>query len=398
MLSSTKLFRLAIALILFIATASVYAFEAQIVASIQDKKMEWWFNQPANSAPQVIEVDHVFFHQEFSIFAFFKNASVKDGNFHITYTITSIDPNEKKTIVTKGVSQKGKKASDSVIVASTETVSACFDKNNKDGLYTFEISAKDEISGKTSESKIHLRVVDWNAPIPMTDKKQIKDTILGFYKNPSPEILYSMFYSRELNLEQRGAPNELNYIYAGFFRSAFMRNSFLTPHIRRAFPNMTPLDRAKTIYLFALIDEARIDFNILTESEKKYQDAMRKADIPAPYSKWDNVLGAVQIDMLWGEFFADGTYKPIRRIMDLLAYTEEGNFTVRSIMEKRKPQNSEEWKKMMLGAYHSAALNSILKNAERFELVRKYCQWALENKDIPESTFKLLGEISEKKN
>ena len=223
MLSSTKLFRLAIALILFIATASVYAFEAQIVASIQDKKMEWWFNQPANSAPQVIEVDHVFFHQEFSIFAFFKNASVKDGNFHITYTITSIDPNEKKTIVTKGVSQKGKKASDSVIVASTETVSACFDKNNKDGLYTFEISAKDEISGKTSESKIHLRVVDWNAPIPMTDKKQIKDTILGFYKNPSPEILYSMFYSRELNLEQRGAPNELNYIYAGFFRSAFLR-------------------------------------------------------------------------------------------------------------------------------------------------------------------------------
>ncbi|MBR7106133.1 MAG: hypothetical protein IKC88_04010 [Opitutales bacterium] len=171
----------------------------------------------------------------------------------------------------------------------------------------------------------------------------------------------------------------------------------MTPFLRDKFPTMSPLDRAKTIYLFALMDEARIDFNILTESEKKYQDAMRKANIPAPYAKWDKILGAVQIDLLWGEFFADGTYKPIRRIMDLLAYTEEGNFTLRMLTEKRRPKNREEWEKMMMGAYHSAALNSILDYASQFELIRNYCRWAIQNKDIPESSFKLLGEISEKK-
>lgn len=394
---SKKIFYVILAMLIGFASISAYGFSAQVVASPQDKKMEWWFNQPANSAPHVIQISSVYFHQEFSLFSFFENASIKDGKFHIKYTITSTDPKGKKTIVAKDIVQKGSKASKSIIVASTEIVGACFDKNNPDGLYTFEISAKDEISGETSTSKTHLRVVDWNAPIPMNDKKEVVNAIFNFYKNPSPESLYMIFYSNELNLEQRGAPNDLNYIYAGFFRSAFMRNSFLTPFLRDKFPSMSPLDRAKTIYLFALMDEARIDFNILTESEKKYQDAMRKANIPAPYAKWDKILGAVQIDLLWGEFFADGTYKPIRRIMDLLAYTEEGNFTLRMLTEKRRPKNREEWEKMMMGAYHSAALNSILDYASQFELIRNYCRWAIQNKDIPESSFKLLGEISEKK-
>ena len=393
-----NILKLICAPIIFVATTCVYGFNAQVVPSPQDKNMEWWFNQPANSAPQVIQIDRVFFHQEFSIFTFFENASVKDGNYNITYSITSTDPNGNKTDVAKNISQKGKKANSSVIVASTDIVSACFDKNYPEGLYTFEIFAKDENTGKTTTAKTYLRVVEWTSPMPFLDKKEVESAIFNFNKNPSPETLYSIFYSKSLNLEQRGAPNDLNYIYAGFFRSAFLRYSFLTPYLRREFPNMSALDKAKTIYLFALMDEARIDFNILSENEKKYQDAMRKADIPAPYSKWDEVLGAVQIDMLWGEFFADGTYKPLRRIMDLLAYTEEGNYTIRYIMEKRKPKDRDEFKKIMYGAYHNVALKTILKNAERYDLVRKYCQWALENKDIPESTFKLLGEISEKKN
>ena len=385
-------------MILSFVGVSSYGFNAQVVASPQDKKMEWWFNQPANSAPQVIETNRVFFHQEFSLFTFFDNASIKDGKFQIKYTITSTDPKGNKTTIAKDIVEKGTKASKGVIVASTKSVDVCLNKNYPEGLYSFEISATDEISGKTSTSKANVRLVEWTAPIPMSDKEEISNAIFNFYKNPSPETLYSIFYSRDLNLEQRGAPNDLNYIYAGFFRAGFMRNSFLTPYLREKFSSMTPLDRAKTIYLFALMDEARIDFNILTESEKKYQDAMRKANIPAPYAKWDKLLGAVQIDLLWGEFFADGTYKPLRRIMDLLAYTEEGNFAVRSITEKRRPQSQAEWEKLMLGAYHNVALNSILDNAGRFELVKKYCQWALQNKDIPESTFKLLGEISEKKN
>lgn len=140
----------------------------------------------------------------------------------------------------------------------------------------------------------------------MLDAALVKKSILGFYLNPSPDTLYSLFFSKSLDLEQKGAPNDLNFINLGFLRAAFKRNSFLLPPMRENFAGFKPLDRAKIIFLFAVLDEARIDFNILTPAERDYQDAMRKAKIPDPYAEWDPVIGAAQIDMLWGEFFADG--------------------------------------------------------------------------------------------
>ena len=100
---SKKIFYVILAMLIGFASVSAYGFSAQVVASPQDKKMEWWFNQPANSAPHVIQISSVYFHQEFSLFSFFENASIKDGKFHIKYTITSTDPKGKKTIVAKDI-------------------------------------------------------------------------------------------------------------------------------------------------------------------------------------------------------------------------------------------------------------------------------------------------------
>ena len=379
------------------AAARAADFSAQIVPTTQDAEMEWWFNLPANSVPHVIQCDRVLFHQNFALAAFFDNADVKNGKFDITYSIFSTSPDGKRTAAAENVKLAGAKISKGIIGASDKITRACFDKNSPAGKYTFELVAKDEVSGKTATARASVELAEWNPPEPLEGRRAVDAAILGFYKNPAPEVLYSLFYSKDLNLEQRGAPHEINYIYAGFFRAGFLRNSFLAPYLRRAFPKMSPLDRAKTIFIFALTDEARIDFNILTESERKYQDAMRKADIPAPYAEWDPALGAAQIDMLWGEFFADGTYKPIRRIMSLLAYSKEGAFAEEMLAARRKPATAAEWKKLMLGACHNAAKRSLLANAERFELVRKYCAWALENGDVPEAPRGLLGEISENK-
>lgn len=398
--ANMKKLRIIFAAIILAASAAVSSaeseFAAQIAASTQDPKMEWWFNLPTDSAPKVIQTNRVYFHQDFSLFAFFEKAGVKDGGFDITYSIYSISPSGKKAKVADNVSLKGKKTSKNVIVASNEYVSCCFDKNFAEGLYTFEIEARDAISQTTASAKTSVRLSEWTAPIPMMDKKAVDSAILDFYNNPSPDTLYSIFFSKELNLEQKGAPNDLNYIYLGFFRAAFKRNSFLLPAMRESFVNYTPLDRAKIIFLFAILDEARIDFNILTPAEKEYQDAIRNAKIPDPYKDWDPVLGAVQIDILWGEFFADGTYRPVRRIMDLLMYVEEAKFTRKSLDENKKPEKKEDWKKFMLGAYHTVALKSLLQNAGRFPLVKKYCLWAIENKNLPESTYRLLGDVAEK--
>ena len=380
---------------LALACASVAAFgadfSAQVAASTLDPKMEWWFNLPADSAPNIVQTERVYFHQDFSVFAFFDKAAVKDGDFDIEYSIYSVYPDGKRAKAADNIRLKGKKLSKDIIVASNEYVGVCFDKNYREGVYTFEIEARDKIAGAVSKSSTQVRLSEWTPPAPMLDAALVKKSILGFYLNPSPDTLYSLFFSKSLDLEQKGAPNDLNFINLGFLRAAFKRNSFLLPPMRENFAGFKPLDRAKIIFLFAVLDEARIDFNILTPAERDYQDAMRKAKIPDPYAEWDPVIGAAQIDMLWGEFFADGTYKPIRRIMDLLAYAEEAKFTQACLSAGKRPESRADWKKFMYGAYHSVALQSLLRNSERFPLVKKYCMWALENGGLPDSTYRLFG-------
>lgn len=376
------------------AYASDGGFSAHIAASTLDPKMEWWFNLPADSAPNIVETPRVYFHQNFSVFPFFEKAAVRDGNFDIQYSVYSIAPDGRRTKVSDNISLKGKKAGKDIIVASTEYVAACFDRNSPEGLYTFEIEARDKTAKKSATAKTTVRLSEWVSPIPMTDKKLVADTILKFYENPSPDVLYSLFFSNEFDLEQKGAPNDLNFINLGFVRAAFKRNEFLLSPIRESFAQSKPLDRAKIIFLFAILDEARVDDTLLTPAERKYQDAMRKADIPDPYKEWDTVLGAAQIDMLTGEFLADGTFRPIRRIMDLLSYVDEAKFAQKMMSERKKPADRDEMKKMMLGLYHIVALKSLLTGAERFPLLKKYCQWAIENKALPNSTYELLGGIA----
>lgn len=72
------------------ANASGGGFSAHIAASTLDPKMEWWFNLPADSAPNIVETPRVYFHQNFSVFSFFEKAAVKDGNFDIKYSVYSL--------------------------------------------------------------------------------------------------------------------------------------------------------------------------------------------------------------------------------------------------------------------------------------------------------------------
>ena len=156
---------------------------------------------------------------------------------------------------------------------------------------------------------------------------------------PSPEALYSIAFSDDFDLEQKGAPNSLNYTYLGFLKAAFQKNMFLISHIRDSFKSLSDLNRAKFILILAVLGEKEMDASALSEPERRYQGQIRAFKLPDPYGDWDPFLGAAQIDMLWGEFFANGTYKPIRRILNILSHAQEAAFAD-GLSEKSRSWNS----------------------------------------------------------
>ena len=371
------------------------AFAAMLYVSIQDPSMEWWFNVPANAAPHISELKKIFFNQEFSLFPFANNAKVKDGKFEMSYTITMKSPDGKSTDLVRDAKFDGTKVSDDIIVACPDVIDFKLDRRFSEGLYKFKMSAKDKISGETSEYENHIRLTEWSVPATFADKKLVAEYVRAYSLQPSPEILYSIVFSNDFDLEQKGAPNSLNYTYLGFIKAAFKKNMFLISQIRDGFKSMSDINRAKFILILALLDAEAVDDSQLTEVEKQYQKKIRTFKMPNPYGKWDPFLGAAQIDMLWGEFFANGTYRPIRRILNILSHAKDAAFADGLAEKRQAPKTREEWDKYMFGRLYKAALKTVAINASRYPLVEQYCAWALQHGDIPKVSYEVLSPLLE---
>lgn len=371
------------------------AFAAMLYVSIQDPSMEWWFNVPANAAPHISELKKIFFNQEFSLFPFANNAKVKDGKFEMSYTITMESPDGKSTDLVRDAKFDGTKVSDDIIVACPDVIDFKLDRRFPEGLYKFKMSATDKISGETSEYENHIRLTEWSAPATFADKKLVAEYVRAYSLQPSPDILYSIVFSNDFDLEQKGAPNSLNYTYLGFIKAAFKKNMFLLSQIRDTFKSMSDINRAKFILILALLNAEAVDETQLTEVEKQYQKKIRTFKMPNPYGKWDPFLGAAQIDMLWGEFFANGTYRPIRRILNILSHAKDAAFADGLAEKRQAPKTREEWDRYMFGRLYKAALKTVAINASKYPLVEQYCAWALQHGDIPKVSYEVLSPLLE---
>ena len=371
------------------------AFAAMLYVSIQDPSMEWWFNVPANAAPHISELKKIFFNQEFSLFPFANNAKVKDGKFEMSYTITMQSPDGKSTDLVRDAKFDGTKVSDDIIVACPDVIDFKLDRRFPEGLYKFKMSATDKISGETSEYENHIRLTEWSAPATFADKKLVAEYVRAYSLQPSPDILYSIVFSNDFDLEQKGAPNSLNYTYLGFIKAAFKKNMFLLSQIRDTFKSMSDINRAKFILILALLDAEAVDETQLTEVEKQYQKKIRTFKMPNPYGKWDPFLGAAQIDMIWGEFFANGTYRPIRRILNILSHAKDAAFADGLAEKRQAPKTREEWDRYMFGRLYKAALKTVAINASKYPLVEQYCAWALQHGDIPKVSYEVLSPLLE---
>lgn len=371
------------------------AFAAMLYVSIQDPSMEWWFNVPANAAPHISELKKIFFNQEFSLFPFANNAKVKDGKFEMSYTITMESPDGESTDLVRDAKFDGTKVSDDIIVACPDVIDFKLDRRFPEGLYKFKMSATDKISGETSEYENHIRLTEWSAPATFADKKLVAEYVRAYSLQPSPDILYSIVFSNDFDLEQKGAPNSLNYTYLGFIKAAFKKNMFLLSQIRDTFKSMSDINRAKFILILALLDAEAVDETQLTDVEKQYQKKIRTFKMPNPYGKWDPFLGAAQIDMLWGEFFANGTYRPIRRILNILSHAKDAAFADGLAEKRQAPKTREEWDRYMFGRLYKAALKTVAINASKYPLVEQYCAWALQHGDIPKVSYEVLSPLLE---
>ncbi len=363
-------------------------FLPELIASEQDSQLDMWFKMPQGATANLSSIKKARLGEQFSLFPLIRNASIKDGKFKLKYSISASAPDGKVLDIVKDATFQGEKKSSHDVIICPDIIDIKFDKRYQSGKYSFSISATDEIANKTVSNSTFVEIVKWQAPAPIKDARQLDEAFKNFHLKPSAELLYSMFFSKELDIEQKQSPYRINFIIMGFFKTAFKKYDFLIDEIKENFDKFDNLDKSKIILLSRFLNNFEIPDAKLNQTQKKYKDALKRAEIPNAYEIWHRLLAPTQIDLLWGEFYASGAYKPIRRMMNLFANEAEGKDVKRMIAQKKRPSDEAQWNKFTIGMLHLVSVKSILRNAQDCDLVDQYCVWAYENKDLPEESMR----------
>ncbi len=367
-------------------------FEPLLIASTQSPEMDAWLKMPNGAAPFLVSIKSAYLGEKFSLYPIVRAPSPKNGKIKIRYSVVAASPAGERLQIVDDAVYEATDMKTSAFVACPDIVDVSFDDRFQTGKYVFSITALDENSNRAATNSTSVELQKWHFPKQtIDDEKLLQRAFLDFHLNPSPDVLCAMYFSKKLDLSSKSAPHGLNYLLLGFFKSGFARFSFAFHDILENFASFDNLDKAKIILLNSVLGKPAIPDAKLSPAQIKYQNNIRRAEIPNPYEDWHKVMGVAQLDMLWGDFFATGAYKPVRRIMNLMINADEADFAMKLKNAKLRPQNDTEWNKYNVGLLHVAALRSLLRNAEMFDIVDQYCVWAVENGDLPEKSAKVLA-------
>jgi len=251
-------------------------------------------------------------------------------------------------------------------------ISVAIPQDATPGVHTFRFHAIDAVSGASADAETTLNVFAWNYPAGSADMGKMDE----YFRDPDPDFLHRYTFSRDLDLDSPDDISQNKLCIVSFFRHAYLSQSFLLCRYRADFKIRNAFERKRILLLFAVTGCDPVPDGELDRGEIAYQNAVRAMDLRDPYQSID-LPG--DLDVLWGEFFATGGYKPVRRILDALNYRKEGEITKKMLRKNRAPQSESESVVFWHGSVYQSAVWSVTFNSVQHELVAQYYFWTLIN-------------------
>lgn len=358
------------------------ALSIQVFPTRQDSVLsDWWYKVPPNKS--VSNIATIGWRGDKVCFNIILLGCTKKDNedFEIKLKIRAGLRGELKNVGERVL--KGKMPSPYLLYLTPSFLDVEFEQSDPFGDYCVEVVAQNMKTGEKAKEISVCKLVKWEAPKPL-EKGEVLKAFLNFNSNYSPASLYSIFTSPDFSFEQKGAWFGLNPSIYSFCKHAFARNKFLLPILRADFVKASEQVRKNTIILFAISKEKPFEIDLMNPDEVVLQNRIRKIVGEIKDDPYKEIEAPHSLDLLWGEFFALGTYKPIRRIFDTVMFVDERNFANQKLKNKDfNKDDSAEKKKLLKGFCALAADWSIGANMKN-PLFRNYFEWAFQNDMSPQ--------------
>jgi len=353
--------------------------------TLMDPNLDWWIKVPPNTV-SIKNETKIYRGEKFLYIPLVAN-STKTANepYKLKYTIFLSKENSDAEILRDDILEGVLNVSGNVILLPP--IGIVFEDSDEYGNYIFTLNLENVLSGEQSLSTYKLELIPWAPSTAVSGAENINDTVKNFNQLNDPALLYSTFLSEDFTFYQRGSWHGLNPVTYSYFLNAFDKFDFLYEHLIADFQNQNSFNRQKIIMLNFFAKRDAIDENILSRDDIAFQNYVRNelSFDDNPYEKLESLSS---VDLLWGEFFAKGTYEPVRRILDILAFFEDAEYAKEIMAKKTKPDSSENAAKLIRGILYLAAEKSLKGNAQN-KLLQNYLKWADVNDLTPALKLRL---------
>ena len=374
-------------LLIFFALPA-FAVNGQVIITKDNACFDKWYRTVEQDTSKIPATQFVLKKEYFSILLFTRDYQVNpDQTADVEYNIRITGPDGRIYLERQKLRALASDTPNPTPVSlSKDNLTLCFAADDKTGEYIVDVDIKDNIAKKSTHQKASVKLTDFVYQPLFTDIPSLSDWMNSYHKNPSPEKAVDAFimYAQVMLGERRTA----FFPTLAFFLEIFNSHDYLYPSLMNLYDSQNVTAKTCIIYLlrYGNYDPGFLTHKMSKEEYDTYQRLL-KENLPDPYGEINNPS---QLDILWGIFKGSGSYKPVKKIIDILSLSEyKGCQTKYKTSEK----TDEDRQKAIWDTIYQAAFSSLKKNSAQFPLVKDYCAYAYENEELPERVKAELQEI-----
>ena len=372
-----------------------WAIDGFIVQTTDYSFSEKWSCTSNSSIAIIPEADTVFRDQKLYVTAIAGDYQLAANKMaDVTYSIKIFRPD--KTIYAQYDNMpilKGKVQNVNLFQMSEYIISLVFEDDDILGTYQIEVVITDNVAKteKNLESKVVLCDLPSYNNISL-DEQAIGKWTTQYYLDPHPEQALPVY----INLAQQGMIDDESAFWPilSMMREIYLQNQFLQPQLLDCFASQ---DAEIQYFLLFLIHYIGIDDdNFRSTLDSDNQAIITYLDsIPFP-NIYGEIYSPVLFDMLWGNFMASGSYKPVLKLIHSLDYAKYKKYENSLKKVDIDNMSEDEMNKLINYMSYNALVWALSSNCEQHPLVRQYCEWALQYEKLSGLQRKELKKILKK--
>ncbi len=382
--------KLTLLIFIVLSSFSSFAINGLLVKTIDNSFQEKWYKTISSDVPKFIENQKVFKNQTFYITAIAWEFELdNNSSANVNYSIKVLKPDGSVHFEQDQLPLlNGKIENKDLFQMSEAILKISFEEVDSFGDYKIEVRIFDQISTKSKviNTSILLQELPSYDSLIIEKEEEFLKWFEKYYESPKPEtaLSYFLFYSQSSLAEN---DNSFLPIFS-IFLEIFSTNKFLYNQILDSYSEQDEITKTYLIYLLHYSELGTEEFfNKLEGIEEQVYTEIKGSKLPELYGE---ITDPSQLDMLWATFSANGSYKPILKLIQTLEYSRfQGSLD----KFEASDQTEEDRQKAINNAIYDSLIWSFKSNCNQDKLVKSYSKWALQYEnlsDIQKSELKKI--------